>query len=220
MNELYFLSQALFIVLFSYGALRLGKAPLMTAIAIQAILANFFVLKQITFFGFEVTCSDAFAIGGMLCVNLLREIYGLDAAKKAINATFFFMVFFVVMSQMHLRFVPSPYDTTHLAYARLLTPAPRLLLSSLAVFYFVQHLDIRIFGWISKIAPRSSFSHRSLASISFSQLIDTILFTFLGLYGIVSKVGHIILISFLIKFGVILIMNPLLTLFRRIKAHV
>lgn len=220
MNELYFLTQILFIVLFSYGALRLGKASLMTAITIQVILANFFVLKQITFLGFDVVCSDAFAIGGMLCLNLLRESYGQESAKKAINSSFFFMVFFVVMSQLHLRFIPSPYDTSHFAYARLLNPAPRLLLSSLVVFYFIQHLDIRLFSLFSKLLPHSKFPTRSFLSISISQLIDTILFTFLGLYGMVSKLGDVILISFLIKLCVIFTMGPLLTLFKRIRANV
>lgn len=220
MNELYFLTQILFIVLFSYGAFRLGKTSLITAVAIQAILANFFVLKQITFLGFEVTCSDAFAIGGMLCLNLIREYYGPETAKKTINTTFYFMVFFVVMSQMHLRFIPSPYDTTHFAYTRLLNPAPRLLLSSLSVFYLVQHLDIRLFGWISQILPRSTFPTRSMISISTSQLIDTILFSFIGLYGLISKIGDIILISFLIKLSIVIIMNPLLSFFKRLKADV
>lgn len=220
MNELYFLTQILFIVLFSYGAFRLGKAPLITAVSIQAILANFFVLKQMTFLGFEVTCSDAFTIGGMLCLNLIREHYGPETAKKTINTTFYFMVFFVVMSQMHLRFIPSSYDTTHFAYARLLNPAPRLLLSSLTVFYLVQHIDIRLFGWISHILPKSTFPTRSLISISTSQLFDTILFSFLGLYGLVSKIGDIILISFLIKLCIVIIMNPLLSFFKRMEANV
>ncbi len=191
----------------------------MTAVAVQAILANFFVLKQMTFLGFNVTCSDAFAIGSILSLNLLRENFGKEVATKAISSCFFFMVFFVVMSQIHLRFVPSALDTAHFAYVRLLSPAPRLLFASLIVFFLVQHLDIRCFGWISRILPHSSFPVRSSISLAFSQLVDTILFSFLGLYGMVSSILDIIIVSFLLKGCIILALGPLMTLFKRLQAN-
>ncbi len=219
MNELYFLAQIFLVGLFSYGALRLGKSSLIAAVAILGILANFFVLKQIRFLGFDITCSDAFAVGSMLCLNLLREYHGRDAGKKAINTCFFFMVFFVVMSGLHLRFVPSPFDTTHFAYARLLTPAPRLLCSSLIVFYLSQQLDMRLFGLISRLLPKSPFPLRSTLSLSCSQLFDTLLFNFLGLFGLVAHLFDIIIISFLIKMAVTLSIGPLLTLFKRLERH-
>ncbi|NGX59515.1 MAG: hypothetical protein KR126chlam3_00667 [Chlamydiae bacterium] len=220
MNEITFLIQILFIFLFSYGAFRLGKGALVTAVCIQAILANLFVLKQITLFGFTVTCSDAFAIGSILCLNLLREHFGREESKKAITICFFFMVFFVIMSQMHLRFAPSPYDIAHPSYAHLLTPAPRLLFASVLVFFISQHLDIRCFGWISKILPRSSFPVRSSLSMGISQFVDTTLFSLIGLLGMVSSIFDIILISFLLKMGVILAIGPLMTLFKRMQSHV
>ena len=215
MNSVNFLSQILFIFLFTYGAVRLGKQALITAVTMQAILANLFVLKQISLFGFHVTCSDAFAVGSILGLNLLREYYGKDAAKEAIKVCFFFMAFFVVMSQLHLRFIPSPFDTAHYAYARLLTPSPRLLIASLGTFWIVQQFDLRAFGWISRIFPRSPFPYRSSVSLTLSQLLDTVLFSFLGLYGMVAHIGHIILISFLVKAGIILLMGPFMGLLNR-----
>lgn len=219
MNELYFVIQVCLVLLFSYGALRFGEKALTASVAILAIVANLFVLKQITFLGFSITCSDAYAVGSIFSLNLLREYYGKEAAKKAIPICFFFMVFFVALSQIHLRFAPSPYDTSQFAYAKLLTPAPRLLIASLLVFYAVQHLDVRLFGWISKVLPRSPFGVRSTLSLATTQLIDTLLFSFLGLYGMVAKIGHIILVSYLVKLGIVLLMGPLTTLFKRVERH-
>lgn len=215
MNELYFLSQILIVLLFSFGAFRLGKGALITAVTVQALIANLFVLKQMTFLGFEVTCSDAFAVGSILSLNLLREYFGKPQATKAISICFFFMIFFVAVSQVQLLFVPSPYDTAQLAYAKLLAPAPRLLLASLAVFFVVQHFDVRCFGWISRVLPRSPFPLRSSISLTISQLIDTILFSFLGLYGIVGSVTDVILVSFFLKVCVIFTLGPLMGLMRR-----
>ena len=220
MNEIYFLVQVIFVLLFSFGALRLGKSALAAAVALLAILANFFVLKQVHIFGFDVTCSDAYTIGSILSLNLLREYFGKEEAKKAITTCFFYMVFFVVMSQLHLKFAPSPHDSAQSAYSLLLTPAPRLLFASLSVFYIVQHLDLRLFSWISSILPRSNFSLRSTLSMSISQLIDTLLFGFLGLYGLVANMFHIILISYLLKMAIISVLSPLTLFAKRLERRV
>lgn len=220
MNELIFLIQILFILCFSYGALRLGKGALAAAISVQAILANFFVLKQIDLLGFSITCSDALAIGSMLCLNLLRERYGRDESKKAISICFFFMVFFVIMSQVHLRFTPNSYDIAHPSYALLLTPAPRLLFASILVFFLCQHFDIKAFGWVSKMLPHSSFPLRNTLSLFLSQLLDTVLFSIFGLYGLVEHLLHVILISFLLKICMVLLIGPLLAFYKKIYSDV
>ena len=102
MNEVLFFLHLLLIFSFALFALKLGKIFLTTWIAIQAILANLFVIKQICFFHFNITCSDAFAIGSVLGLNLLQEYYDKQSAKKALWAAFFAMFFFSIMSQMHL----------------------------------------------------------------------------------------------------------------------
>lgn len=219
MNELFFLLQLFLILLFTYGAFRLGEGALITAVSTHALMANLFVLKQISFFGFEVSCSDGFAVGSILGLNLLREHFGKKSAKKAISICFFFMIFFVVMSQMHLLFSPSIYDTSHAAYQLLLSPAPRLLIASLLVFYLIQHLDVRLFSWISHRLPLSPFSIRSSLSLVISQLFDTVLFSFLGLYGMVAKLSHIIFISFFIKIFIILTLGPLTAFFKRVERN-
>lgn len=219
MNEVYFLFQVTLIILFSYGALRLGKEALICNVTIQALIANLFVLKQMSFFGLEVTCSDAFAVGSLLGLNLLREHFGKEAAKKAISICFFFLVFFVVMSQVHLRFIPTAHDTAQFAYLRLLTPAPRLLIASVLVFFLIQHLEVTLFGWVSKILPRSHFPLRSTISLTVSQFFDTLLFSFLGLYGMVTHISHIIVVSFLLKACVIFIQGPIMALFNKLQKN-
>lgn len=219
MNETNLLYQLLLVFGLCYGAFRFGKGALTCAVTLLALMANLFVLKQITLFAFEVTSSDAYAIGSILSLNLLREFHGKEAAKKATYICFFFMVCFVALSQIHLGFHPSPHDKAHFAYLFLLTPAPRLLFSSLIVFFAIQQLDLRLFAWISKLLPRSRFPLRSTLSLSISQLFDTILFSFIGLYGLVSNLSHVIIVSFLLKAAMVLALGPLMTLFRRFERH-
>ena len=73
MNESIFLFHVITILVFTLIAFRLGKTALGSWICIQALCANLLVLKQVVLFGLHVTCSDVFAIGGILRLNLLQE---------------------------------------------------------------------------------------------------------------------------------------------------
>lgn len=199
MNECIFFLHVALILLFTVLSLRLGKLGLGTWICIQALLANLFVLKQVVLFGFDVTCSDVFAIGGILSLNLLQEYYGAESAKKTVIHCFYFMLFFAVLSQIHLLYTPSERDLTQGAYDLLLAPSPRLLFASLATFFIVQKIDIRLFSKVKEKMPSCSFSVRLLFSLLSSQLLDTILFSVLGLYGLVHSLVDMIVLSFLIK---------------------
>lgn len=203
MNETLFFIQTLCIVGFALGALRLGKAALTAWVTIQALIANLFVLKQITLFGFHVTASDAFVIGSLLGLNFLQEYFEKEDAQKATWICFFSLLFFVLASQLHLLYQPSPYDTAQAAFVKLLSPTPRLILASLSVFFVVQRIDIWVFGFLKQKLPQVSFAWRSALSLIFSQFLDTLLFSFAGLYGLVVSVADIILVSFTIKLIVI-----------------
>ena len=219
-NELTLFFQLFLVFAFCYGAFRLGREALIGAVTFLTLLANLFVLKQIPLFSFVVTASDAFAIGSILSINLLREFYGKESAKKAISICFFTMIFFVTFSGIHLAFNPSFADSAHLAYARLLKPAPRLLFASLLVFFVIQQLDLRLFGWISRVLPRSSFPVRSGISLITSQFFDTLLFSLIGLYGLMANLTHVTLISFLLKAAMVFAIGPLLTLFKKMEHNV
>lgn len=210
MNEILFLFQILLIVGFAIGALKLGQATLTAWVAIQALIANLFVLKQITLLGFNVTASDAFVIGSLLGLNFLQEYFNREEAQKATWICFFFMIFFVLVSQLHLLYEPSTYDTTQSAFSTLLSPSPRLLIASMSVFFVVQQFDIRFFMFLKKSLPKVSFAFRAGIALVVSQFLDTFLFSFAGLYGIVASVADIILLSFAVKLAVIFCFIPIL----------
>ena len=203
MNEWLFLLQTFLIIGFAYGALKLGKAALTTWIAIQALIANLFVLKQITLFGFDVTASDAFAIGSLLGLNFLQEYFDKKEAQQATWICFFFMIFFTIVAQLHLLYQPSSFDTTQSAFLTILSPSPRLMIASLGVFFIVQQIDIRFFSFLKIRLPNTSFALRSGIALILSQFLDTVLFSYTGLYGMVASITDIILISFAIKLIVI-----------------
>ncbi len=208
LNEWLFALHIISIFFFTLGALRLGKEALCAWICLQALFANLFVLKQITLFGFHVTASDVFAVGGILGLNLMQEFYGKKGAQKATMACLYCLLLFAALSKIHLLYIPSCVDVTHPSYTAILDPAPRLFLASLTTFFIVQKIDIKLFSKLKSSMSTSPFAIRNLISLCTSQLTDTVLFTFLGLYGMVFSLFDVILVSFLTKVIVIAFLTP------------
>lgn len=216
MNELIFGLHCGLVILFVLIALRMGKEALIGWVAIQAILANLLVMKQITLFGCNATGSDVFAVGSILSLNLLQEYYGKQLARKAIWFTFLAMAFFAVMSQIHLLYHPSSYDTAQASFVKIFSAAPRLLFASLAVSFLVQQIDLRVFSFLKSKMKNTALVWRNAISLTLSQLLDTVLFTLIGLYGLVDSLLEIIVISFILKMVVISVLSPLTAFAKRL----
>ncbi|MBS3904259.1 MAG: queuosine precursor transporter [Simkania sp.] len=199
LNEFLFFFHLLLIVAFTIGALRLGKEALITWIALQAVLANLFVLKQIPLFSLQVTCCDIFILGVVLGLNLLQEYFGALYAKRAIFLSFASMLAFAVLSKIHLTYLPSMSDWSQGAYNTILSHSPRILLASLASFFIVQQFDVRFYGWLRRYFHGKYLSRRTTISLIVSQAIDTLLFTFLGLSGVIDHLVSIMVMSFFVK---------------------
>src|SRR5882724_1397465 len=119
-NEIFFIFHSIIIAISALVALGLGQSALVAFICTQCILANLFVIKQITLFGLTATCADAFTIGATLGLNLLQEYFGKEAAKKAIWINFALLIFYLIASQIHLLYVPAYCDTTQYHFLALL----------------------------------------------------------------------------------------------------
>lgn len=203
MNELVFVLQVAVLVGAVFWAAKFGKEALISLSVLLSVLANFFVLKQMHLLGWNVTCSDAFAIGSIFGLNMLSQSYGKEVAKKTIWISFFGMLFYVVVSQIHLFFVPSPHDTSQGPFIYLLSTAPRLLMASLVTFFIVGQFDVRLYGFFQKKLVRLSWQTRSTLCLFISQALDTVLFSFLGLLGIIHDLFSMMVVSYLVKCAVI-----------------
>lgn len=214
LNEIIFLLYVVAVSGASLIALLLGKEALVALICVQAVLVNLFVTKQITLFGFTATASDALAVGATLALNILQEYYQKPMAYKAIWISFFCSFFYTIISLFHLGYTPAVTDITSEAFDLLLSPMPRLVIASLSAYVFVQYIDSTLYGYLRFKLHNQHFIIRNYASLAISQLIDTILFTFLGLYGINESFSNfrtlfdIIIISYIIKLLVIIIAVP------------
>lgn len=213
-NFLLLLMQVFAITTLTFAALRLGREVLVSWIALCSVLANLFVLKQIALFTWHVTCSDAPALGCVLGLNVLQERFGKEAAKRGLYASFFAMAGFALLGRLHLLFSPSSVDATQSAYEAVLGHAPRLLCASLSAFFGAEWADLHLFSLMRRKWTGTPLWLRNGTSLMLSQLLDTSLFTLLGLWGVVEHLGHVLAFSFAIKCTLILALTPLLALYR------
>jgi queuosine precursor transporter len=214
MNELILLAYCITTGSAALGALRFGKEGLIGFICVQVILVNLFVSKQITLFGYTATAADALAVGITLSLNILQEYYSRETALSAIWISFYCALFYAVLSLFHLAYIPAATDTTHSLYKTLLLPMPRIVIASLVTYLLIQYLDTQIYFMLKKKLEGHYFVLRNYGSLFFSQFLDTVLFTFLGLYGSSESLSNfstlfdIIKVSSIIKAVVIIVTVP------------
>ena len=212
MNELLFCIQAF--AVFGFTVLAAKRGWLAGWMGLLTILANLFVTKQITLFGLEVTASDVYAVGLFLSLNILQEYWGDQEAKRGIEASLASQLMFLLLSQLHLWLHPSSHDTSQSAFAAILSFYPRILAASVATLCLVQVWEVRLFGWMKRRYFLMSFNLRNVLCLLISQALDTLIFGFLGLYGIVNDLVAVMVWSFLVK-AILTMAVPLLTPYLR-----
>ncbi len=210
MNELIFFLHAFVILFFLFVSIRLGKEALFVFVSACWLLANFFVTKQISLFGCDVTASDVYVVGGMLSTGVIQQFYGVLAAKQSVRISFLLMIFATFTSYMHLQYVPSTFDTMHVYFVTLLQATPRLMIASLITFFISQNCEIALFRLLQQ-KTNWSLPLRSGISSSISIGLDTALFSILGLYGLVYSLFDIFCMSYAVKLIIVAILAPFLT---------
>lgn len=195
--------------------LYLGREALTAYVSLLFVIANIFVIKQIQLGGYNATGADAFIIGISFSINLLQEYWGEETARKAIMISFACSALYLIMTFIHLAYQPAAFDTSQVHFVYLMQHSARIIIASFTSYSITQTADTYLYAFTKKITQGRFFVLRNYISMFTSQLFDTILFSFLGLYGIVNNLGHIIVISYLIKVAAVLLSTPFMIFARK-----
>lgn len=217
-NELIFILDTIFVAAAALIAFWLSLEAMVALVCILVVLMNLFVIKEINLFSFVATASDVLGIGVALCLNLIQEYYGPRQAKSTMWLGFCAAIVYVILSLFHCAYVPGSADVTHIHFVTLLTPMPRIIAASLISFIIIQTIDRHLYALLQRVLAGKYFLIRNYCSVMLTQLLDTVLFSFLGLYGMISNLGDMIMVSYGIKLLTIVLMAPLLALSRLMKA--
>lgn len=227
MNELLFFGFVFLLMVVNLFAFKKGLTYMYILIAIYTLMMNIFVMKQFNLFGLAVTGGNALYGAIFLLTDLLSEHHGEKHAIKSVKIGFGVMVMFVIFTQVLILFTPNQYDYANESIHTLFAVTPRILVGSLMAYFVAQRLDIFIYQKIKTLTKGKYLFLRNNGSTFISQLVDTLIFTsvgltafeFLPLEGVIPKevFWQNVLFTYVIKVMVACIDTPFLYLSYRIK---
>lgn len=214
MNEILFIITILvnFIgILLAYKFFR--RTGLFIWVAMSTIIANIEATKCIDIVGLTLTLGNVIYSTVFLATDILSEMYGGKEARKAVKVGFFSMLIFTILTQIDLLYIPSSQDLVNEAMHTIFGFMPRLCFASLLTYLISNTLDTYLYEIVKNKLPEDKFLWiRNNASTMISQLIDSILFTFIAFAGIYSwrELINLTIGTYLIKFVIAVFDTPFL----------
>lgn len=188
-----------------------GKLGLFIWIPISVIVANIQVTKNVNLFGLEATLGNIVYSTGFLATDILSEIYGAKESRKAVVVGFFSLIVMTVMMQVAIQFTPAPSDFVQESMATIFGFMPRIAAGSLTAYVISNFHDIWAFELWKRIKPgRTTLWMRNCFSTMISQLLDSLIFTFIAFYGVydMGVWWQIVITTYVLKFIVAVCDTP------------
>ncbi len=215
----------LLMLLVNFGAITLayrffGRMGLYAWIPIATIIANIQVLKVISLFGFSATLGNIVYASSFLVTDILSENYGKREARRAVQVGFFSLLALTGLMNLALLFQPAPDDWVHPALTEIFSIMPRITLASMAAYWVSQLHDVWAYAfWKRRLPGKGWIFLRNNASTMVSQLLDTLVFTFIAFWGVFSGpiLAEIFLTTYLLKWLVAAADTPFVYLARWMK---
>ena len=165
-----------------------GKVGLYCWMAIAVILANIQVLKTVELFGMVATLGNIIYGTSFLASDILTENYGKKAARKGVWIGFFSMAASAIIMYICIKFIPDKSDFAQSSLETIFSILPRIVFASAVAYLISNFHDIWAYHWWGKwFSGFKNIWLRNNLSTMISQLIDSIIFTFIAFWGIFEQ---------------------------------
>ena len=194
-----------------------GKLGLYIWIPIATILANIQVMKMVDLLSIGVTLGNITYASSFLVTDILSENYGQKSARKAVFIGFFSLAATVIIMNLALMFKPNEFDFIQESLKNIFAILPRIALASLVAYGVSQLHDVWAYNFWTNIFPGMKYLWlRNNASTMVSQLIDSVIFTFIAFWGLLpnSEFVQILITTYILKWFVAAVDTPFLYLAR------
>lgn len=199
-----------------------GKTGLYIWIPISTILANIQVLKMVDLFTIGVTLGNITYASSFLVTDILSENYGKASAQKAVFIGFFSLSATVIIMNLALMFKPNEVDFIQESLKNIFSLLPRIALASLIAYGVSQLHDVWAYNFWKTRLPQTKFLWlRNNASTMVSQLLDSIIFTFIAFWAVLptNEFFEILITTYLLKLIVAVVDTPFLYLAKMMFTH-
>jgi uncharacterized integral membrane protein (TIGR00697 family) len=183
-----------------------GKAGLQVAIATAIILANLQGPKLTEIFGFQTSLGVIFYSSIFFATDVLSENYGREEANKAVRMGFAVSLIVLMMMSLALLYQPSTRPEAaefsaniHNAFQTIVDFTPRFIAGSLLAYAVSQSFDVWVFHKIKQVTGDRWLWLRNNLSTMSSQVVDTVIYSLVAWWGILS-LGEALMLG-VVKYG-------------------
>ena len=198
-----------------------GKNGLYAFAIFGTLLGNIAVCKNVDLFGLSTTAGNVLYASTFLVTDILSEKYGKKSATRAVLYSFSIMLLWMLGTQLILWFTPNENDFVNESLKVVFGLVPRITAGSLAGFIVSQNLDVALYHliWNRTGGGKRMLWLRNNGSTLTSQLVDTVIFTFIAFWGVYPAPVFIsiLLTTYLFKAIVALLDTPFMYLARKLR---
>ena len=197
-----------------------SKTGIYAWVALATVIANIEVVKCVDIFGLPLTLGNVTYGSIFLATDILNEKYGREKAQKGVFLGFFSLLVLTLFTQIDLLYIPSSNDFAQGAMQTIFALTPRICRGSMLAYLVSNTMDVFLYKKIRDILPSDKFLWvRNNAATMTSQLVDTILFTFIAFFGVfpLSIVLKLCFTTYVLKLIIAVCDTPFLYLAKRIN---
>jgi queuosine precursor transporter len=187
---------------------KYGVEYLIGTMAALTVMANIFASKIVLFGPFTVPAGVIVFSMTFLITDLLSEVWGKKAAKKAIWVGFYVNVILVVSVFIVVNWPAAPFALDFAEkFGEVLALAPRIAIAGFIAYVISQNHDVWAFHFWKKLTKGKHLWLRNNASTIVSQLIDSVVFITIAFYGL-FPIWPLILGQWIVKVFIAILDTP------------
>ncbi|MBQ0089321.1 MAG: queuosine precursor transporter [Prevotellaceae bacterium] len=188
-----------------------GELYLLNTIFITVLVVSNFLSSKLTVICGLVIPAGTFGYAiTFLVTDIVGELFGKDESQKIVWRGFFAIILSFLLAKIAI-WLPSM--TLDSSYVRIFGSATRVMIASVIGYLISQSLDVIIFHHIKNKTQGRLKWLRNNAGTIFSQIVDTMVFTVIAFYGVVSNIWEMVVDLITAKIILAILDTPFFYLF-------
>ena len=160
-----------------------GKYGLLAWVPLASVLANIMTAKTVNMFGLSSTMGTVLFASTFLATDILTENYGVKLAKKAVFVGMFGTLFYIISSQIGIRYIPSMFDYAHDSMVTIFSLSFRISISSVIMYFIANMSDVYLYDKLKlKMGGKYMWVRNNVSTI-LCNCLENFFFMFMAFIG-------------------------------------
>ena len=210
-NLLWILVTLFVVIAVCYVSKKQGFVTLTALYCTMAVTSAIAATKMISIFGFYVPGGVIIYAASFLITDLISEVYGKQAAVRAVYCGFGSMLVFAGYSLLIIHWDAAPFYMDQTSFEKVVGLSFRITMAGWISFMVSQYWDVIVFHYLKESDKECISKHlwvRNCGSTITSQFIDSALFIAVAFYGIYDGIWQMIFAQYFVKVIIALLDTP------------